>query len=257
MFRSIFYFLLIVAGLAALIPLIPLNMAVEALQLRRAGFEASHIEGNIWEGYIYEAKLGPIELGDVHSKMSLDQLTSGRVRLDLTGSEEATAAFRGGFSFGWGGIGIDNFNLTMPVMAGPPPIGGVTLIVDGLSVRFPGAECADGRGEVRAYLSGALPAVGLPGQMSGPALCREGKLAFDLASSDGRATEEVTLLGMDRYKVRMFVKPRSQQVASILQAKGFRPFLDGYSYAEERTLGGGVTSVPGTGGEPEQDASPF
>ena len=247
MFRSIFYFLLLAVALCALIPFVPLHMAVDLLQLRRIGFEATVIEGNIWEGNMYEVKLGPIQMGDVHSKLSLDELSSGRVRLDLTGSEEATAGLKGGFSFGWGGLGIDKFNLAMPVMAGPPPIGGVTLIVDDLTVRFPSAKCADGRGEIRAYLSGALPMVGLPGEMSGPALCRDGKLTFDLESPDGRATEEVTILSIDRYKIRMFIKPRSPEIGELLQSKGFRPFLDGYTFAEERSLGGEATAVPGDG----------
>ena len=242
--KSIFYFLLIVAALCAAIPLVPLDTAINLLQLRRIGFEASLIEGNVWKGRMYEVKLANIELGDVESKMSLDEITKGRIRLDLTGSEEVTAALKGGFSFGLGGVGIDRFNFTMPVMAGPPPIGGVTLIVDDLSARFPGGECADGRGEVRAYLSGALPTIGLPGEMSGPALCREGKLTFDLASPSGRETEEVTILGMDKYKVRLFVKPTRPEVVAALQSKGFRPFLDGYTYAEERTLGGGASALP-------------
>lgn len=246
--KSIFYFLLIVATVCAAIPLIPLNTAVNLLQLRRIGFESSLIEGNIWKGRMYEVKLANIELGDVESKMSLDDITKGRVRLDLTGSEEVTAALKGGFSFGLGGVGIDKFNLAMPVMAGPPPIGGVTLIIDDLSVRFPGGECANGNGEVRAYLSGALPAVGLPSEMAGPALCREGKLTFDLASPSGRETEEVTILAMNKYKVRLFVKPTRPEVAAALQSKGFRPFLDGYTYAEERTLGGGASALPAPDG---------
>ena len=241
--KSIFYFLVIVAAVLCAIPLVPLDTAVNALQLRRIGFEAEHIEGNIWEGQMYAVKLGPIDLGDVHSKMSLDELTSGRVRLDLTGSEDTTAGLKGGFSFGWGGLGIDRFSLAMPVMAGPPPIGGVTLILDGLTARFPRGECADGRGEVRAYLSSALPQLGLPSEMSGPALCRDGNLAFDMQSPSGRETQEITILSMDKYKMRTFVKPTNPQVIAALQSKGFRPFLDGFTYAEERTLGGAASPV--------------
>ncbi len=51
------------------------------------------------------------------------------------------------------------------------------------------------------------------------------------------------MLGMNKYKIRMFVKPANAQVISALLAKGFTPSLDGYSYAEERTLGGGATSL--------------
>jgi general secretion pathway protein N len=245
--KSFLYFIIIVAAILCAIPLVPLGTAVNALQLKRAGLEVEHIEGNLWEGQMYGVKLGPIDLGDVQSKMSLEDLKSGRVRLDLTGSEETTAQLKGGFSFGWGGVGIDRFNLALPVMAGPPPIGGVTLILDDLTAKFPRGECADGRGEIRAYLNGALPTVGLPNEMSGPALCREGNLAFDLASRDGNAIEEVTILGVNKYKISLFIRPQNPRVTEVLQAKGFRPYLDGYRYTEERTLGGGVTPVLGDG----------
>jgi general secretion pathway protein N len=232
---------LFVAAVLVAIPLIPLHAAVDMLQLKHFGFEASQVEGNLWEGHMYDVRFANVEVGDVTTKMSLDEVSKGRVKLQLTGNEEATAGLKGAFGFGFGGIGIDRFNLAMPVMAGPPPIGGVTLILDGLSVRFPNGECTDGRGEVRAYLSGALPSVGLPSEMSGPATCTDGKLAFSLASSDGRVEEDVTILTMNKYKVRMFVKPSNPQVTETLQAHGFRPEMDGYSYTEERTLGGAAS----------------
>lgn len=241
--KSILYFLLIVAAVLVAIPLVPLHTAVDLLQLKHLGFEASQIEGNLWEGHMYDVHFANVEMGDVATKMSLDDLSKGRVKLQLTGSEEATAGLKGAFGFGLGGIGLEQFNLTMPVMAGPPPIGGVTLILDDLSVRFPNGECTDARGEVRAYLSGALPTVGLPSEMSGPATCRDGKLTFDLASSDGRAEEEVTILAMNKYKVRLFVKPTNPMVTEELQAHGFRPEMDGFAYSEERTLGGAASPL--------------
>ena len=233
--KTIVMFLLIVAAIFAAIPFIPLKTAVDLLQLRRFGFEAAQIEGNIWQGQMYDAHLARIPLGDVSSRMSLDDILSGRLRLDIEGNDEISR-LKGGFSYGFGGAGIEDFTVGMPMIAGPPPIGGVTLIVDGLKAKFPGGECADGSGEVRAYLSGALPAVGLPGEMSGPAFCREGKLTFDLASPSGREQQQITVLSMKKYKIRAFIKPSSPRVGEILLSKGFQPVDDGYAYEEERTL---------------------
>lgn len=233
--KTILLFLIGVAMVACAIPLIPLETAVNMLQLRRVGFEASQIQGNLWEGQMYDARLAKIELGDVMSKMSLEDISKGRVRLNIEGTDEVSR-LKGGFSFGWGGPGVERFTVGMPVVAGPPPIGGVTLILDGLTARFPGGECADGRGEVRAYLSGALPAVGLPSEMSGPALCRDGLLTFDLASPSGREQETVTILSPTKFKVRMFIKPTMERVEQILQSRGFRPEGDGYVFEEEREL---------------------
>jgi len=233
--RSILVFLLAVAAVLAAVPFIPLKTAVDLLQLHRVGFEAAQIEGNLWEGQLYDARLAKIELGDVMSKLSFEDITKGRIRLNIEGTDEVSR-LKGVFSYGLGGPGIEDFTVGMPVMAGPPPIGGVTLIVDGLKAKFPGGDCTEGSGEVRAYLSGALPAVGLPGEMSGPALCRDGKLAFDLASSSGREREEVTILSPTKFKVRMFIRPTSERITQILVSKGFRREEDGYAYEEERTL---------------------
>lgn len=233
--KTIFWFLVIVAAAFAAIPFMPLATAVDLLQLRKAGFEAAQIEGNLWEGQLFDARLGKIELGDVHSKLSLDDISNGRIKLNITGSDEVSR-LGGVFSYGLGGAGIDNFTVGMPAMAGPPPIGGVTLILDNLKARFPGGECTEGSGEVRAYLSGALPAVGLPGQMSGPALCRDGKLAFDLASLSGREQQQITLLSMTKFRVRAFVRPTMPRVGDFLLSKGFVRDGDGYAYEEERSL---------------------
>lgn len=233
--RTILFFLLAAAAVSAAIPFMPLKTAIDLLQLHRVGFEAAQVEGNLWEGQLYDARLAKIALGDVTSKLSLEDITKGRIRLNIEGTDPISRP-KGVFSYGIGGAGIEDFTVGMPVMAGPPPIGGVTLIVDGLKAKFPGGDCVEGNGEVRAYLSGALPAVGLPGEMSGPALCRDGKLAFDLASPSGREQEQVTILSPTKFKVRMFIRPTSERVAQILRSKGFQPVDDGYAYEEERSL---------------------
>lgn len=233
--KTIFWFLVIAAGACAAIPFMPLATAIDLLQLQKVGFEAEHVEGNLWEGRMYAARLAKIELGDVMTKLSFDDISKGRLKFELQGSDEVSR-LGGAFSYGMGGAGIDNFTVGMPAMAGPPPIGGVTLIVDGLKARFPDGECQDASGEARVYLSGALPAVGLPSEMQGPVLCREGKLTFDMASSSGREQESVTILSATKYKVRAFIKPTNSRVEQILRSKGFQAVDGGYSYEEERTL---------------------
>jgi len=233
--KTIFLFLLAVAAVLVAIPFMPLDMTVKLLQLHRVGFEASHIEGNLWDGRLYDSRLAKIALGDVTSKLSLEDIAKGRIRLNVEGTDEISR-LKGVFSYGIGGAGIEDFTVGMPVVAGPQPIGNVTMIVDGLKAKFPGGECSEGSGQVRAYMSGALPLVGLPSEMSGPALCREGKLAFDLASPSGREREEVTILSPRKFKVRLSIQPTSDRVEQILQAKGFRRADAGYVYEEERTL---------------------
>ena len=233
--RTILLFLLVIAAAVVAIPFIPLKTAIDLMQLDRVGFEAAQLEGNLWEGQLYDARLAKIQLGDVTSRMSLEDAAKGRIRLNIEGTDEVSR-LKGVFSYGLGGAGIDDFTVGMPVVAGPQPIGNVTLIVDGLKARFPGGDCDGGSGQVRAYMSGALPMVGLPGEMSGPALCRDGKLTFDMASSSGREQEQVTILSPTKFKVRLFIKPTAPRVEQILQSHGFQRADDGYAYEEERSL---------------------
>lgn len=233
--KTILLFLIAAAAVLAAIPLVPLQTAVDFLPLRKVGFEAAHVEGNLWEGQLYEAKLAMVPLGDVSSKLSLEDISKGRIRLNVSGTDEVSR-LKGVFSYGLGGPGIERFTVGMPVMAGPPPIGGVTLILDNVKAHFPGGQCTGGSGEVRAYLSGALPALGMPGEMTGPALCRDGFLAFDLASPSAREQMAITLLSATKFKVRVFVKPTMSRVADMLTAKGFQPVDDGYAFEEERSL---------------------
>jgi len=224
-----------VVGALAAIPLIPLASVVDSARLRQMGVEAGQIEGTIRSGHLYEVRLGSIALGDVSSRLNLADLSGGRLRFDLDGNDPVSR-LSGGVSYGLGGAGLDDFSVGTALVAGPQPLGNITIVVEGLTVRFSGGACHEAQGRVRAYLSAAAGAVGLPSEMSGTASCRDAVLTFDLAGAGGREQLLLTIPSARKYRVRALIKPVSRAMEEQLKAKGFVPVEDGLAYEEERTV---------------------
>lgn len=214
--RTILTFLFILLLVAVAIPMVPLKAAAELVRLDKFGLTAREIDGNLWSGHLYDAQFAKVALGDVTTNMSLADLAKGRVRLDMEGSDPLSQ-LKGSVSYGLGGAGFDGLGLA----AG-------TVIVDGLSARFPGGACDGAGGSARAIVAGA--------NLSGPVLCRDGKLTFDLASDSGREQQEIMFLSPRSYRLRTLIKAADPATAARLQAAGFAATPDGYSYEVERAL---------------------
>lgn len=225
--RTILTFLFLMLLGAAGIAMIPLRTAVDLLGVGTFGVTAREIDGNLWSGHLYDATFAGAPLGDVTTRMALADLARGRLRLDLEGSDPV-AALRGGFSFGIGGAGIDGFGLAVPGIGGVPMIPAATIIVEGVTARFPGGACASASGAARAIVAGA--------GLSGPALCRDGRLAFDLASDSGSEREEIMFLSPRRYRVRALIKAADPAIAARLRSAGFVATPEGYRFEAERSL---------------------
>jgi len=233
--KAVLVFLLVVVAAIASVPFIPLSAAIEAAHLEKFGFEASDIQGNLLSGQIYDAHFGKVALGDITSSLSFADLSKGRVKLQVQGTDEVSK-LSGAFSYGLGGLALEKFNMGVPAMIGAPPLGGLTINITDLDVRFPGGVCTDGTGTARAWIAGAAPGLGIPNTISGPVVCRDGYLVLDLMSDSGREREVITVLDYDRYRVRMTVQQTLPQITRALEAKGFVPSAEGYVLETERSL---------------------
>lgn len=229
--KTIILFVLILMGAAAAITQVPLKTAVGVMQLEKFGLSAREIDGNLWSGNLYDAQLGKVALGDITSRMSLDDLAKGRVKLAIAGSDPISQ-LKGAFGYGIGGAGVEGFSLGISGLQGAPMMPPATLVLDGLTARFPGGECAEASGG--AHVGPASPVA--PSGMSGPALCRDGKLVLDMASDSGREQEVVTILSVKSYRVRALIKSAPAGLAGRLQSAGFVATPDGFVYEGDRTL---------------------
>jgi general secretion pathway protein N len=227
--KTVLTLLIILVLAAAGLTQVPLKMAVETMHLGKFGLTASEIDGNLWSGHLLNAQLGKVPLGDVSSDMSLADLAKGRVKLVITGTDPVSQ-LKGAFGYGIGGAGVEGFNLGVSGLQGAPMMPRAKLVLDGLTAHFPGGECAEASGSARVSLSGAAAG------MSGPALCREGKLVFDMASDSGHEQEVITILSANSYRVRALIKSAPLALAGRLQSAGFVATPDGFVYEGERTL---------------------
>jgi general secretion pathway protein N len=227
--KTVLTLLIILVLAAAGLTQVPLKMAVETMHLGKFGLTASEIDGNLWSGHLLNARLGKVPLGDVSSDMSLADLAKGRVKLVITGTDPVSQ-LKGAFGYGIGGAGVEGFNLGVSGLQGAPMMPRAKLVLDGLTAHFPGGECAEASGSARVSLSGAAAG------MSGPALCREGKLVFDMASDSGHEQEVITILSANSYRVRALIKSAPLALAGRLQSAGFVATSEGFVYEGERTL---------------------
>lgn len=232
--KTILTLLIILVLAAAGLTQVPLKMAVGAMHLDKFGLTASEIDGNLWAGHLFNAQLGKVPLGDVSTNMSLADLAKGRVKLAIAGSDEMSK-LKGAFGFGIGGAGVEGFSVGVPGLQGAPTMPPATLLLDGLTARFPGGECADASGSARVSFAGSAIGGASTG-MSGPALCREGKLVFDLASDNGQQQQVITILTASSYHVHALIKAAPLALAGRLQAAGFEPTSEGFVYEGDRTL---------------------
>lgn len=74
-------------GLAAMVALFPMRIAMDWIDLNDAGFTAREVRGSVWSATLSEAQFGGASLGDVEGHVSPLSLLFGRVGIDFNGAE--------------------------------------------------------------------------------------------------------------------------------------------------------------------------
>ncbi len=189
------------ALLFSLLALLPLRFAIDAFGFADKGLTADDAVGSVWVGALDDARLGPVPLGDVATRLRALPLLLGRARLDVAQEEDG---FRAGLSASRHGFGIDDASgtLQLPAFAALPPS---TLDLADLSVRFADGLCASAQGMVKARLMGELAGAPAGAGFSGQARCDGPAVLLPLASQSGA----------DRLAVRLFADGRFQVDAAV------------------------------------------
>ena len=192
--RELFFLAALLFSLAALLPL---HWAVDRLGFADRGLKARHAEGSVWAGALEDARLGPVRLGDVGTRLRVLPLLAGWARLDLAQQGNGLSA---GLTATRHGFGIDDASGTIEV-PGFDAVPAATLELDDLSVRFADGLCSAAEGMVRLRLSGPLgdapPAPGVSGQ----ARCDGPALLLPLASQSGADRLDLRLYADGRYRI--------------------------------------------------------
>lgn len=196
--RELFF---LAAFLFSLLALLPLRFAIDRLGFADKGLTARSAVGSVWAGALDEARLGPVPLGTVATRLRALPLLAGQARLDVAQDGDG---LRAGLSGSRHGFGIDDASgsVEIPGFGALPPS---TLDLADLSIRFADGLCAEAEGMVRARLAGELAGVPAGAGFSGQARCDGPALLLPLASQSGS----------DRLAVRLFADGRFQVDAAV------------------------------------------
>lgn len=185
------------ALLFALVALLPLRFALDGLGFAAKGLTARNAAGSLWLGALDEARLGPVPLGTVATRLRVLPLLAGRARLDVAQEGDG---FRAGLTASRHGFGIDDASGTIEV-AGFGPVPASTLDLADVSVRFGDGQCEVAEGMVKLRLSGQLGAAPPVSGFSGEARCDGPAVLLPLRSQSGADRLDVRLFAEGRYRI--------------------------------------------------------
>ena len=222
--RSLF---LVAAFLFALVALLPLRLAASWFGMESAGFSAREASGSVWLGTLKQARVGPLELGDVQARLNTLPLLLGRARVTLArpgGSdpfEGAVTVSRSGFGFDdvTGSVGASALSAALPI---------ASLELADFTAGFARGRCERAEGRVRAEVSPQAAGLGLPSAFDGTVRCADGALLILLASQTGMERINLSLTGDGRYRADLLVRSIEPALAPSLAAAGFRRSANGW-----------------------------
>lgn len=214
----------------ALLVLLPMRLALEAAGLGANGLAARQVSGSLWAGRLDNARLGDVALGDVAAGVSPLQLLAGRARITLAGRALGTDhPLAGAVAVSRHSFALDDVSAAVAARRAFAPLPVSKLELEGVSVRFEGAACAQASGRVRATLSGGVGAIPLPSAMSGAARCEGGKLLLPLVGQAGAEAVHLRIAGDGSYRAELIVQPGDPALGQQLALAGFQPTPTGYA----------------------------
>jgi general secretion pathway protein N len=206
------------AFLFSLAALLPLRFAIDSLGYADKGLTARGAAGSLWLGALDDARLGPVPLGTVATRLRVLPLLAGRARLDVAQDGDG---FRAGLTASRHGFGIDDASGTIEV-AGFGAMPSSTLDLADVSVRFGDGLCAAAEGMVKARLSGPLGDAPLVPGFSGEARCDGPAVLLPLRSQSGADRLDVRLFADGHYQVDAALRTGgtaySQRFEGVFQA---------------------------------------
>lgn len=228
--------LMLIVLLIALVLLLPMRLALAALDLSAQGVAARSVTGSVWNAQVEELVVSGIAIGTVDAALSPLHLLLGRARISV--QRDAGARGEGPLSgaamISRNMLGIADVTGTLPLGTAfaPLPLGNATAT--GLSVQFVDGACTQAAGTVRAMLTGSLGGVALAQGLSGDAVCDGRYVRLPLVSQSGQERLDLRIAITGEYVADLIaVQPAADRV-SQLAALGFTAVPGGYRW---RTTG--------------------
>jgi general secretion pathway protein N len=215
-------FLLIIGGVA-LVMLMPLGVAANAL-----GISARHSQGTILSGALRDASLGRMKIGDVNARLQILPLFTGHIGFVLTRGDSAyVPGVSGAVGSGVGGIFADKLTATVNGGEAVRGLEGSEIRFESLSFAFSNRSCKSASGVVRLSLDETAFGSVLRGGMIGNAECRNGDLFLSLMSQSTMEKALVRIKANGDYQLTFTISDPTAENAAALALAGFEPVAGG------------------------------
>ncbi len=218
--------------LLALVVLLPMRLALAALDLSAQGVTARSVSGSVWAARIEGLDVSGIVVGDVDASLAPLDLLLGRARIDVVRNIDAAGAgpLSGAAVVSRNTLGIADVSGTLALgdVLAPLPVGSATAAK--LSVRFEDGACTRATGNVRAMLTGSFGGMALAQGLSGDAVCDGRYVRLPLASQSGQERLDLRIAITGEYVADLIaVQPAADRVPQ-LAVLGFTAVPGGYRW---------------------------
>jgi general secretion pathway protein N len=227
--------LLVLAGLLALLVLMPLRFALGMAIPHKSAITVKAVNGSIWQGNIVEMQIGRLSLRKLEASLRLVPLLTGRaeyyverVKYRPDGTRDIPS-LTGKISSGFGGNAIRDMTGNIPLASIDPRLPLSHLELQDFGVRFDGGNCNNAKGSVRLMLKpGPLSQIGLGSGFLGQASCKGDALLLPLVSQSAMERADIRIKSNGQYIMNIGVQNESPEIGLLLAGAGFTPVSGGY-----------------------------
>ena len=221
----------IILALALLIGIItfPMRLAVAWAGLDKGPLTMRGAAGSVWDGTLYSAALGPVQLGDVKAALQPWALLSGQTKLALTlpGGNGHTAnsqsakgravLVRSGNSFGI-------MDMTGQVAVGQwlAPLPAPVADFEEFSAQFANGRCVEAKGLVKLQMPALLPGLTLSNGLSAAPRCSGERVLLPFKGQSGMEQVNLYVAADGSYRAALRLEGLPEIAAPVLSARGFR-----------------------------------
>lgn len=202
----------------------PMRLAVAWAGLDKGPLTMRGAAGSVWDGTLYSAALGPVQLGDVEAALQPWALLGGQMKLALTlpGGSGQAAKGRATLIRSGGGFGIMEMTGQVPVGQWLAPLPAPVAEFEGFSARFVNGRCAEAKGLVRLQMPALLPGLSLSNGLTAAPRCSGARVLLPFKGQSGMEQVNLYVAADGSYRAALRLEGLPEIAAPVLSARGFR-----------------------------------
>lgn len=229
--------LLLIAVLVFMVALLPMRLALGALDLDRSALSARGVGGSVWAATIDELRVAGVSVGSVDAALSPLDLLIGRARIVLTRPAGGAEPLSGAILVSRNTIGVADVTATLALgnMLAPLPI--ASLGANALSIRFVAGACVEAAGTATAQVAGSFAGIALNQGLTGTASCDGRHVRLPLASQSGQERLDLRIDADGGYIADLIAIEPDAARAAALAALGFTAIPGGYRLRTTGVIG--------------------